>query len=170
MSDAAGMLPELEGRQVGVVAPDVLMRDDGVTFLRRMIAGEHPIPPIAALLGFTLTEVEDGRAVFAGMPEFRHYNPIGVVHGGFAATILDSALGCAIHSTLKKGEAYTTLELKVNLVRAITKDTGRVVADARVIHRGRTMGTSEGYLRDEAGRLYAHGSTTCMIFPAKPGA
>jgi uncharacterized protein (TIGR00369 family) len=165
MSQAA--LKELDGADVGVVSPDVLLASDGVTFLREMIAGKHPIPPIAALLGFTLTEVEEGRAVFAGLPEFRHYNPIGVVHGGFAATLLDSALGCAIHSTLKKGEAYTTLELKVNLVRAITKDTGRITAEGKIIHRGRTMGTSEAYLRDEAGRLYAHGTTTCTIFPAK---
>lgn len=167
MSEAAAKLPELEGRAVGVVAPDVLMRDDGVTFLREMVAGRHPVPPMAALLGFTLTEVDDGRAVFVGMPEQRHYNPIGVVHGGFAATVLDSALGCAVHSTLKQGEAYTTLELKVNLVRAITKDTGRVTAEGRIIHRGRTLATSEADLRDEAGRLYAHGTTTCMIFPAK---
>ena len=103
------------------------------------------------------------------MPEFRHYNPIGVVHGGFAATMLDSALGCAIHSTLKKGEGYTTLELKVNLVRAITKDTGRLIAEGKLIHRGRTVGTADAYLRDEAGRLYAHATTTCMVFPAKGG-
>lgn len=167
MSEAAAKLPELEGRTVGVAAPDVLMRDDGVTFLREMVAGRYPVPPMAALLGFTLIEVDEGRAVFAGLPEPRHYNPIGVVHGGFAATILDSALGCAVHSTLKKGESYTTLELKVNLVRAITKDTGRVIAEGRIIHRGRTLATADGSLRDEAGRLYAHGTTTCMIFPAK---
>ena len=100
------------------------------------------------------------------MPEFRHYNPIGSVHGGFAATMLDSALGCAIFSTLKRGDTWTTLELKINYVRAMTKDTGPVRAEGRVIHRGRTVATSEGDLKDRAGKLYAHASTTCMIFPA----
>ena len=119
------------------------------------------------MLGFHLTEAEQGRAVFEGVPEFRHYNPIGTVHGGFAATLLDSALGCAIFSTLAKGEAWTTLELKFNLVRPLTKETGPVRAEGRIVHRGRTVATSEGGLKDRAGKLYAHATTTCMIFPAK---
>ena len=90
------------------------------------------------------------------MPEFRHYNPIGTVHGGFAATLLDSALGCAIFSTLAKGEAWTTLELKLNFVRPMSKDTGTVRAEGRIIHRGRTVATSEGTVKDRAGKLYAH--------------
>ena len=105
---------------------------------------------------------------FDGVPEFRHYNPIGTVHGGFAATLLDSALGCAIFTTLAKGEAWTTLELKLNLVRPISKGTGTVKAEGRIIHRGRTVATSDGTLKDGAGKLYAHATTTCMIFPAKP--
>jgi uncharacterized protein (TIGR00369 family) len=117
-------------------------------------------------LGFHLIEAEEGRAAFEGIPEFRHYNPIGTVHGGFAATLLDSALGCAIFSTLHKGDSWTTLELKLNFVRAITKDTGPVRAQGRLIHRGRTVAISEGDLKDGAGKLYAHASTTCMIFPA----
>ena len=104
--------------------------------------------------------------MFEGLPEFRHYNPIGTVHGGFAATLLDSALGCAIFSTLAKGEAWTTLELKLNLVRPISKDTGPVRAEGRIIHRGRTVATSEGTVKDRAGKLYAHATTTCMVFPA----
>jgi uncharacterized protein (TIGR00369 family) len=110
---------------------------------------------------------EKGRAVFEGEPEAQHYNPIGSVHGGYAATLLDSALGCAIFSTLHKGDSWTTLELKLNFVRSLTKDTGRVRAEGRIIHRGRTVATSEGDLKDASGKLYAHATTTCMIFPAK---
>jgi uncharacterized protein (TIGR00369 family) len=101
-----------------------------------------PPPPIQQTLGFRLTEAESGRAVFEGVPEFRHYNPIGSVHAGFAATLLDSALYCAIHSTLPKGEVATTLEIKINLVRGLTRDTGNVRAEGRVIHRGRTTATA----------------------------
>ena len=101
------------------------------------------------------------------MPEFRHYNPIGSVHGGFVATLLDSALACAIFSTMKKGDTWTSLELKVNFVRAVTEDTGLVRAEGRLIHRGRMVATSEGDLKDAAGRLYAHATTTVMVFPAK---
>jgi uncharacterized protein (TIGR00369 family) len=111
--------------------------------------------------------VANGRAVFEGVPRYEHYNPIGTVHGGFAATLLDSALACAIFSTMRAGEAWTTLELKLNLVRALTEATGPVRAEGRVIHRGRTVATSEGDLKDAEGRLYAHATTTCMIFPAK---
>jgi uncharacterized protein (TIGR00369 family) len=139
----------------------------GLEFLSDMIAGKLPQPPMCATLGFHLAEAAEGYARFEGLPEFRHYNPIGTVHGGFAATLLDSSLGCAIFSTLAKGEAWTTLELKLNLVRPITKDTGPVSADGRIIHRGRTVATSEGTLKDKAGKLYAHASTTCMIFPAR---
>jgi uncharacterized protein (TIGR00369 family) len=151
----------------GVVPVETLTQHDGLTFLRGLRDGLFPAPPITQTLGFTLAEVDPGRAVFTGIPEFRHYNPIGSVHGGFAMTLLDSALACAIHSTLAKGETYTTLEIKVNLVRPLTSDTGTVRAEGRVIHRGRTVATSEGDIRDAGGKLYAHASTTCMIFPAK---
>ncbi len=151
----------------GVVTPDILKSYDGLEFLKAMIAGKVPNPPISELLGFHLTEIENGRGVFEGVPEFHHYNPIGTVHGGFAATLLDSALGCAIFSTLHKGDTWTTLELKLNFVRGLSKDTGPVRAEGRIIHRGRTVATSEGDLKDRAGKLYAHATTTCMIFPAK---
>jgi uncharacterized protein (TIGR00369 family) len=110
---------------------------------------------------------EYGKAIFEGIPEFRHYNPIGAVHGGFAATLLDSAVACSVHSTLAKGETYTTLELKLNLVRALTQETGPVRAEGKIIHRGRTIATAAGELRDQEGKLYAHASTTCMVFPVK---
>ena len=154
-------------KQYDVVSPETLKSYDGLTFLKGIVAGEQPNPPISQLLDFHLVEIEAGRAVFEGVPAFRHYNPIGSVHGGFAATLLDSALGCAIFSTLEKGDAWTTLELKLNFVRPMTKDTGPVRAEGRVIHRGRTVATSEGDLKDGAGKLYAHATTTCMIFPAK---
>jgi uncharacterized protein (TIGR00369 family) len=151
----------------GVVPLDQIVARTGLEFLTGMIDGKLPQPPMCATLGFHLAEVADGYARFDGEPEFRHYNPIGTVHGGFAATLLDSALGCAIFSTLAKGEAWTTLELKLNFVRPISKDTGTVRAEGRTIHRGRTVATSEGTVKDKSGRLYAHATTTCMIFPAK---
>lgn len=151
----------------GVVSPEILKSYDGLGFLNAIAAGTLPQPPISDLMGFHLVEVEPGRAVFEGVPELRHYNPIGSVHAGFAATLLDSALGCAIFSTLHKGDAWTTLELKLNLVRGLTEDVGPVRAEGRIIHRGRTVATSEGDLKDAAGKLYAHATTTCMIFPAK---
>jgi uncharacterized protein (TIGR00369 family) len=139
----------------------------GLDYLRAMASGELPPPPIAALLGFELVEVEEGRAVFAVTPEEFHYNPIGVVHGGLAATLLDSAMGCAVHTTLPAGTGYTTLEVKVNFARAITRDTGRVVCDASLIHRGRTVATAEGRVTAErTGKLLAHGTTTCLLFSA----
>jgi uncharacterized protein (TIGR00369 family) len=156
-----------EDKTIGVVTRDVLLSEDGLSFLQGLIAGRFPAPPITKTMGFTLTEVENGRAVFEGIASFDYYNPIGVVHGGWSATLLDSALGCAVHSTLKKGEAYTTLELKVNMVRAIMAETGVMRSEAKVIHRGRSVATADAYLRDASGTLYAHASTTCIIFPAK---
>jgi uncharacterized protein (TIGR00369 family) len=155
------------GKKYGVVTPEILKSYDGLGFLKAIVDGTLPNPPIGELLGFHLVEVENGRAAFESVPEFRHYNPIGTVHAGFAATLLDSALGCAIFFTIAKGEAWTTLELKLNLVRPLTKDTGPVRAEGRIVHRGRTVATAEGDLKDRAGKLYAHATTTCMIFPAK---
>jgi len=152
---------------IGVTPVEKILQYDGLGFLKAIIDGTLPKPPIADLLGFDIVEAERGRAVFEGVPEFRHYNPIGTVHGGLALTLLDSCMSCAVHTTLKLGELYTTLELKVNFVRAITKDTGLVRATGRLIHRGRTTGTAEGDVRDAAGNLLAHGTTTCMIFPGK---
>jgi uncharacterized protein (TIGR00369 family) len=153
--------------QTGVVSLEVLQSYDGLAFLKAMIDGTLPQPPITETLGFHLAEAEPGRAVFRGEPQYRHYNPIGTVHAGFAATLLDSAVACSVHSMLQKGEAYTTAEFKLNLVRPLTKETGPVAAEGRVVHRGRTLATAEGYLRDAAGKLYAHATTTCVIFPMK---
>jgi uncharacterized protein (TIGR00369 family) len=154
-------------RNIGVTPVEKILDYDGLGFLKAIIDGTLPKPPIADLLGFDITEAETGRAVFECVPDFKHYNPIGTVHGGLAMTLLDSCMSCAIQTTLAKGEMYTTLEAKVNLVRGITKDTGLIRATGRLIHRGRTTGTAEGDIRDAAGNLLAHGTTTCVIFPAK---
>jgi len=135
----------------------------GLDFLEAIRDEELPPAPIQRLLDFTLTEVEEGRVVFTAEPGEQHYNPIGVVHGGLAATLLDSAMGAAVHSTLPEGQGYTTLETKFNLVRAITADTGPIEAEGRVVHRGRQVATAEGHLRDGAGKLLAHGTSTCLI-------
>jgi uncharacterized protein (TIGR00369 family) len=135
----------------------------GIDFLRAIRDGRLPRPPIAALLGFNLVEVEPGRAVFEVLPGERHYNPIGVVHGGLAMTLLDSCMGCAVHTQMAAGSTYTTLEAKTNLVRAITGETGRLRAIGKTLHVGKRMATAEGRLEDASGKLYAHATTTCMV-------
>jgi uncharacterized protein (TIGR00369 family) len=137
----------------------------GLEVLRAIAAGEVPGAPIAELLGFEPVEAEEGRVVFAAVPSQEHYNPIGTVHGGLAATLLDSAMGCAVHSTLPAGVGYTTLELKVNFVRPITTETGRILCEGTVVHRGGRVATAEGRVFAEAdGALLAHATTTCLIF------
>jgi uncharacterized protein (TIGR00369 family) len=135
----------------------------GLQAMHAIAAGDTPAPPIADLVGFDLVEVGEGHASFELDPARRHYNPLGTVHGGIAATLLDSAMGCAVHTTLGEREAYTTVELKVNYVRAITEATGRIVAAGSVIHRGGRIATAEAKLTDEDGRLLAHGTSTCLI-------
>jgi uncharacterized protein (TIGR00369 family) len=147
-----------------VEAARQLAQLDGLTAMRAMIAGEIPPPPIAVLLGFELVEVEPGRVVFAAEPDERHYNPIGMVHGGLAATLIDSATGCAVHTTLPAGTAYTTTDVQVRFVRPITRDTGRIECVGEVVHRGRTLATAEA--RVTAGdRLLAHGTASLLILP-----
>ena len=152
-------------RDTGLVSIEQLRALDGIDLFRGIIEGRLPAPPITQTLGFWLHEAEPGRVVFAGNPERRHYNPIGSVHGGFAATLLDSAMSCAVHSHLKKGVGYTTVEFKVNFVRPITDGTGTVYCEGRSINVGGRIGTAEGRIIDAAGKLYAHGTTTCLIFP-----
>lgn len=151
----------------GIIPLGEIASLSGLEVLQRVLSGAFPRPPISQLLTFDLVEVDHGRALFAGEPGFEHYNPIGSVHGGYAATLLDSAMGCAVHSTLNAGEAYTTVEIKVNYVRALTEATGPIRAEGTIIHRGGRIATAEGALRDAAGTLYAHGTTTCAIMPLK---
>ena len=145
--------------------PAIARTMTGLDYMRGVLRGDFPGAPIAGTLGFTLSEVEAGRAVFTGTPDRFVYNPLGTVHGGYAATLLDSAMGCAVHSTLPAGVGYTTLEFKVNFARAITGDTGRVVCEGTLIHRGRTVATAEGrVIAEDTGKLLAHGTTTCLLF------
>ena len=137
----------------------------GLAYMQRMISGEFPPPPIAQLMGFSLVSVAPGEAVFECRPGEQHYNPLGTVHGGLAMTLLDSAMGCCIHTLLPAGTGYTTAELKVNYIRAMTPRTGLVRAVGAVIHVGRQLAVAEGRLTGEDGRLYAHGTTTCLVFP-----
>lgn len=138
----------------------------GLEIVRAMRDGELPAPPLVLLFGFRPLEVENGRVVFAASPDERHYNPLGTVHGGYVATLLDTAMGCAVHSTLAAGQAYTTLEFKVSFTRAIRAATGAVRAEGKVLHLGRNVSTAEARLTDESDRLLAHATTTCLIFPS----
>jgi uncharacterized protein (TIGR00369 family) len=140
-----------------------LMSVSGLEAMRALIAGKFPPPSIAATLGFTLAEVDDGRAVFVGNPSDHVLNPLGIVHGGWALTLIDSCTGCAAHTTLPAGVGYTTVETKVNFVRAIQADTGELRAEGVVVARGRTIITAEGKLIDARGRLYAHGTSTLLV-------
>lgn len=152
----------------GGVAPfETMTGMTGLEALRALIAGDLPPPPMAVTLNFRLAEADEGRALFLGTARRDFYNPLGTVHGGWAATVLDSALGCAVHSTLKSGEAYTTVEFKVNLVRPITDQTGELRCEGVIVHRGGRIATSEATLKDADGRIYAHGSETCIIIPLK---
>jgi uncharacterized protein (TIGR00369 family) len=135
----------------------------GLDYLGRIARGEIPRPPIAALLGFDLVEVGEGRAVFVVEPGEQHFNPIGLVHGGLLATVLDSAMGCAVHSTLPAGAGYSTVELHVNLVRAVTAETGRLRCEAELVYGGGRLATAQARAVDDSGRLYAHATTTCLI-------
>lgn len=135
----------------------------GLDYFRKMMAGELPPPAMLQLLGIRLVEAEAGRVAFAATVEERFYNGTGVAHGGFAATLLDTALGCAINSTMPVGRRFTTLELKVNLTRPLTHQVGEVRCEAWVVHVGGRTATSEGRIVDRNGKLYAHGTTTCIV-------
>ncbi|GAA1879021.1 hotdog fold thioesterase [Pseudonocardia ailaonensis] len=135
----------------------------GLEVMQALAAGELPAPPISSTLGFELESIESGRAVFLLQPEFFHYNPIGSVHGGVYATLLDSAMGCAVHSTLPEGVGYTSLDLSVKFLRRMTVDTGPVRATGWIVHAGRTTALARAELADEQGRLLADGTSTCLI-------
>lgn len=136
----------------------------GLDFSRLILEGKVPPPPMERLLGFRLVEAGPGLAVFECTPGEQHYNPIGVVHGGLAMTMLDSCMGCAVNNQLPANVGHASLETKVNMVRAVTSKVGRLRATGRVLHAGKTVATAEGRLEDETGRLYAHGTTTLLIF------
>ena len=172
-ADPATVLAEWQAREAlllgrirerGVSRPDQLAGRTGLQLLQAMLDGELPSAPIFKTLDFMLVELERGRAVFQGAPLYRHYNPMGGVHGGWFATLLDSALGCAVHSTLAVGRGYTTAELKLNIVRPLTDKIVRVRAEGKVIHLGNRMATAEARMTGPDGKLYAHATTTCFLF------
>ncbi len=137
----------------------------GLELMQGMLAGRLPAPPIARMMNYTLSEASAGFAVFTCTPSIDHYNPIGSVHGGLAGTLLDSCMSCAVQTMLAAGKGYTTLEYRVHLVRGMSDKTGPVRAEGRIVHIGRQTGTAEGRIVDANGKLYAHGTTTCLIFP-----
>jgi uncharacterized protein (TIGR00369 family) len=140
----------------------------GIDVLRAIAGGELPPPPVARLLGLEVEQVSEGLVTFAFEPAEFHYNPLGTVHGGWFATLLDSCVACAVHSSLPAGKTYTTVELKINIVRALTEQVPLVRAEGKIIHLGRSMGTAEGRLYGHDGKLYAHASTTCFIMDLPP--
>ena len=148
----------------GTVPADRRRELSGIEFVRGLVEGTWPLNTIAWTLGYDVTEAENGRVVVTATPDDTHLNPAGTVHGGLAATLLDSCMGLAIWSTLEKGVGQTTLEFKISLVRPITPETGVIRAEGVVLNRGRRVGTAEGRITDDRGRLLAHGTTTCLIF------
>lgn len=156
-----------EGVGCGVAAPRQVAGRSGLEIMQAMLRGELPFPPIARTLDFQLVEVGEGHAVFQGTPGAAHLNPMGTIHGGWYATLLDSALGCAVQTRLPAGRAYTTAELGVNLVKAIGPKVQRVRAEGRVLHCGRQLATAEARLVGPDGTLYAHATTTCLVFEAR---
>ena len=165
--EAAVMAALHAGPGPGVARPDQVAGKTGLDIMRGILRGELPYAPIARTLDFTLVAVDDGMATFQGTPGDRHFNPMGTVHGGWFATLLDSALGCAVHTRMPPGRGYTTAELSVNIVKALTPKVPRVRAIGRVIHCGRQLATAEARLVGPDGTLYAHATTTCLVFELK---
>jgi len=154
--------------KVGIARPEQVAGKTGLEIFTEMLSGQLPFAPIAQTLDFFLVEAEYGRAVFQGRPLQQHYNPLGTVHGGWFATLLDSALGCAVHTCMPAGKSYTTLELKVNMIRALTDKVPLVRAEGKVIHVGGQVATAEARLYGADDRLFAHATTTCLVFDFPP--
>lgn len=152
------------GSKPGLARVEQLAGKSGREVLEAMMSGQLPYPPMNETMNMTLLEVGNGRAVFQGIPLLQHYNPLGTVHGGWFATLLDSALGCAVQTTLAAGRSYTTVELSMNIVQPASHKTGPLRAVGRVIHGGRQIATAEARVQDETGKLYAHATTTCVVF------
>lgn len=148
----------------GTVGADARAAMSGLEFVQGLVDGSLPLNTIAGTLGYDVSETEHGRVAVTAEPNAAHLNPAGTVHGGFAATLLDSCMGLAIETTLEKGVAQTTVEFKISLLRPITSETGPIKAEGVVLNRGRRIGSAEGRIMDRQGRLLAHGTTTCLIF------
>lgn len=152
------------GGKAGLASPDMLVGKTGLQQMQAMLDGLSPYPHICDTMDFGLVEIALGKAVFQGVPQLRHYNPLGSVHGGWYATLLDSAVGCAVHTTLPVGKAYTTAELSLNIVRAASHKSGPLRATGTVLHSGRQLATAEARIVGADGKLYAHATTTCLVF------
>ena len=152
------------GGKPGLAKPEHLKGKTGLEQMQAMLSGSMPYPHIAETLDFALVDIEPGKAVFQGTPQLKHYNPLGSVHGGWYATLLDSAVGCAIHTMMPAGRGYTTAELSVNIVRAASHKSGPLRAIGTVIHCGKQLATAEGRIVGPDGKLYAHATTTCLVF------
>ncbi len=164
------MIDGMEAPQgVGVTNVEDIARISGLDYMRGIVAGQFPVPPIGRVLQFRMIEADEGTVTFTGVPSADYLNPIGSVHGGYAATLLDSALACAVQTLCPVGYASTSIDLKINFVRAIRPDTGRLFARAEVVHPGRQIATAEGRLVDENGKLFAHGSQACSVFKITGG-
>ena len=157
-------MQSVAGKTYGTVSADRQREMSGLEFVRGLVEGTLPLNTIAETLGYDIVEAENGRVVVVAEPKNSHLNPAGTVHGGLAATMLDSCMGLAIHSTLEKGVGSTTLEFKISFVRPITPETGLIKAEGTVINRGRRVGTADGRVTDSKGRVLVHGTTTCLIF------
>jgi uncharacterized protein (TIGR00369 family) len=150
--------------EYGVTPPEVMASMSGIDFIRAIFEGRLPAPPIMQTIEPFDHSAEPGIIAFSSIPGFRHYNPIGSVHGGYAATLLDSAMGLAVHSMLPAGTGYTTLEFKISFIRGMTQDTGVVRSEGRILNVGRRAATAEARTTDSKGRLLAHATTTCLVF------
>ena len=168
LAQEAAILQRLNaGPGPGVVAPEQIAGKTGLQVMQAILDAQVPFPPIARTMDLLLVGVSDGGAVFQGTPGYQHFNPMGTVHGGWFATMLDSALGCAVHTKMPPGRAYTTAELSVNIVKALTPKVQRVRAMGQVIHCGRQLATADARLVGPDGTLYAHATTTCLVFDLK---
>lgn len=155
------------GAEPGVSRPEQVQGKTGLQIMQALLAGELPYPHIMKTLDYALVQVDKGKAVFQGSPQLMHYNPLGSVHGGWYATLLDSALGCAVHTALEAGQGYTTAELGIHIVRAASLKSGPLRAIGQAVHVGRQIATAEARIVGADGKLYAHGSTTCLVFEAR---
>jgi uncharacterized protein (TIGR00369 family) len=155
-----------EAASVGVVPREVAAGVSGIEFLSAIKDGAYPVPPFAATADIWIAEVEKGRVVFEARPSARFYNPLGTVHGGWISGLLDSAMGCAVHSMLPRGQLYTTVDMTVSFVRPVFEKTGKLRCEAKIVHAGSRIATAEGRLWDASGTLVAHGTETCVVMPA----
>ncbi|MEP1576251.1 PaaI family thioesterase [Roseibium album] len=163
MSDTETITENGKTHEIGALPKSAFATMTGLDIFERMMAGDLPAPPIMIHSNIRMKEFEEGRAVFTGLPAKEFLNPLGTVHGGWISTLIDTALSCAVHTTLKPGEFYTTTSLNVNMVRPLQANSGEVTCEGRIVHRGSRLATAEGDLRNAEGKLIAHGTVSCMI-------